>query len=64
MILTLLLLNSCVLGIYEDENNGNKYLKLKYPIGTPIVYKDGTYSKNYRYNSHRPQMIPVEKDNQ
>ncbi|PIT58815.1 spore cortex protein [Snodgrassella alvi] len=50
----LLILSGCTWETYQDATGQTK-LRQKYEPGTRVVYQDGTYSHNMRYNSMRPE---------
>ncbi|MDO4997834.1 MAG: spore cortex protein [Neisseria sp.] len=54
-----LLLSACAWETYETAE-GKTALRQKYPTGTPVVYQDGTYSQNMRYNQLRPEPIALD----
>lgn len=47
-------LAGCTWETYQDAN-GQTRLRQKYEPGSRVVYQDGTYSHNLRYNSLRPE---------
>lgn len=54
LICGLLALSGCTWETYQDASGQTK-LRQKYEPGTRVVYQDGTYSNNMRYNSMRPE---------
>ncbi|MCS4533943.1 spore cortex protein [Neisseria montereyensis] len=56
------LLSACSWETYQKAD-GHTALKPKYQPGTPVVYQDGTYSRNMRYNQFRPEQRAVTPDN-
>lgn len=52
--LALLVLAGCTWETYQDQS-GHTSLRPKYEAGTPVVYEDGSYARNQRYNKLRPQ---------
>lgn len=50
----LLALSGCAWETYQDASGQTK-LRQKYEPGTRVVYQDGTYSNNMRYNKLRPE---------
>lgn len=60
LLFSLFLLGGCTWETYQDAK-GQTRLRQKYAPNTRVVYQDGTYSQNLRYNSLRPEphtMIP------
>lgn len=59
------LLSGCAWETYQD-GNGKTAVRQKYPVGTPVYYQDGSYSKNMNYNQYRPErhaMLPNQTGN-
>lgn len=54
LICGFLALSGCTWETYQDASGQTK-LRQKYEPGTRVVYQDGTYSNNMRYNSMRPE---------
>lgn len=54
-------LAGCSWETYTNES-GRTAVRQKYAIGTPIVYQDGTYSKNMNYNQFRPERRTVQSN--
>lgn len=54
LLCSLCLLSACTWETYQDSH-GQTRLRQKYEPGTRVVYQDGTYSHNMRYNSLRPE---------
>lgn len=54
LICSLLVITGCTWETYQDST-GQTNLRQKYEPGTRVVYQDGTYSNNMRYNSMRPE---------
>lgn len=55
------LLSGCAWETYQD-GNGKTAVRQKYPVGTPVYYQDGSYSKNMNYNQYRPERHAVLPD--
>lgn len=51
-------LAGCSWETYQNAE-GRTALRQKYETGTPVVYQDGTYSRNMRYNQFRPEQRAV-----
>lgn len=58
MILALAALAGCTWETYQKAD-GSTALRQKYETGTPVVYQDGSYSRNMRYNQFRPEQRAV-----
>ena len=54
-------LAGCSWETYTTES-GRTAVRQKYATGTPIVYQDGTYSKNMNYNQFRPERRAVQSN--
>lgn len=54
-------LAGCSWETYTNES-GRTAVRQKYATGTPIVYQDGTYSKNMNYNQFRPERRAVQSN--
>ncbi|MBF0804021.1 MULTISPECIES: spore cortex protein [Neisseria] len=54
-------LAGCSWETYQNAE-GRTALRQKYQAGTPVVYQDGTYSRNMRYNQFRPEQRAVTSD--
>ncbi|MDF7676839.1 spore cortex protein [Neisseriaceae bacterium ESL0693] len=54
LLCSLCFLAGCTWETYQDANGQTK-LRQKYEPGSRVVYQDGTYSHNLRYNSLRPE---------
>lgn len=55
------LLSGCAWETYQD-GSGKTAVRQKYPVGTPVYYQDGSYSKNMNYNQYRPERRAVLPD--
>lgn len=51
-------LAACSWVTYDDH--GHTRMRQKYPTGSAIVYEDGTYARDHRYNQYRPQAHVLE----
>lgn len=58
LILAAALLAGCSWETYQNTD-GRTSLRQKYAPGTPVVYQDGSYSRNMRYNQYRPEQRAV-----
>ena len=54
-------LAGCSWETYTNES-GRTAVRQKYATGSPIVYQDGTYSKNMNYNQFRPERRAVQSN--
>ncbi|MDO5069347.1 spore cortex protein [Neisseria sp. Dent CA1/247] len=54
----LAILAGCSWETYQTAD-GHTALRQKYESGTPVVYQDGTYSRNMRHNQFRPEQRAV-----
>lgn len=52
------LLSACSWETYQD-GHGKIGIRQKHQLGTPVVYQDGTYSKNLNNSEFRPEKIVV-----
>ena len=50
------LLSACAWETYQDAS-GKTALRPRYEAGTPVVYQDGSFARDQRYNDKRP--VPV-----
>ncbi|ASK27307.1 spore cortex protein [Neisseria chenwenguii] len=55
-------LAGCTWETYQKPD-GHTALRQKYAPGTRVVYQDGTYSRNMRYNQFRPEQRAIQPDN-
>lgn len=51
-------LAACSWVTYDD--NGRTRVRPKYPVGSSVIYEDGTYARDHRYNQYRPQAHVLE----
>ena len=58
LLLALLTLSACTWETYQDQH-GKTGLRQRYAPGTPVVYRDGTFARDQRYNGYRPVPVPV-----
>lgn len=58
MMVALAALAGCTWETYQKAD-GSTALRQKYETGTPVVYQDGSYSRNMRYNQFRPEQRAV-----
>lgn len=58
LMTTAAVLSGCSWETYRNEN-GKTAVRQKYPVGTPVYYQDGSYSKNMNYNQYRPERHAV-----
>lgn len=63
LLTVLLALSACTWETYETAD-GRTSLRQRYAPGTPVVYQDGTFARDQRYNAHRPVPVPVLRDQQ
>lgn len=61
ILTTAAVLAGCSWETYTNES-GRTAVRQKYATGTPIVYQDGTYSKNMNYNQFRPERRAVQSN--
>lgn len=61
LLLALLALSACTWETYENAE-GRTSLRQRYAPGTPVVYQDGTFARDQRYNQHRPQAVPLNRE--
>ncbi len=61
LLLALLALSACTWETYETAD-GRTSLRQRYAPGTPVVYQDGTFARDQRYNEHRPVAVPVTRE--
>ncbi|WP_373746059.1 spore cortex protein [Neisseria dentiae] len=61
LLAALAALAGCSWETYQNAE-GRTALRQKYEPGTPVVYQDGTYSRNMRYNQFRPEKRAVTSD--
>ena len=59
ILTTAAVLAGCSWETYTTES-GRTAVRQKYATDTPIVYQDGTYSKNMNYNQFRPERRAVQ----
>ena len=57
-LLAATVISGCSWETYQNAE-GHTSLRQKYPQGTPVVYEDGTYSRNMRNNQFRPEQHAV-----
>ncbi|WP_373700549.1 spore cortex protein [Neisseria dentiae] len=62
LLAALAALAGCSWETYQNAE-GRTALRQKYEPGTPVVYQDGTYSRNMRYNQFRPEQRAVTSGN-
>lgn len=55
------LLSACAWETYQDAS-GKTSLRPRYEAGTPVVYQDGTFARDQRYNNNRPVPVAVSRD--
>lgn len=58
LLAALATLAGCSWETYQTAD-GHTALRQKYETGTPVVYQDGTYSRNMRHNQFRPEQRAV-----
>lgn len=61
LLLALLSLSACTWETYQDQH-GKTGLRQRYAPGTPVVYQDGTFARDQRYNEHRPVPVPLTRE--
>lgn len=61
LLLALLSLTACTWETYQDQH-GKTGLRQRYAPGTPVVYQDGTFARDQRYNEYRPVPVPVTRE--
>lgn len=59
LLLPLAALSACTWETYQDQQ-GNTSLRPKYEAGARVVYEDGSYARDQRYNNLRPQQHVIE----
>ncbi|MCP2039576.1 hypothetical protein L1281_000141 [Neisseria sp. HSC-16F19] len=55
------LLSACAWETYQDAS-GKTSLRPRYEAGTPVVYQDGTFARDQRYNDKRPVPVAVTRE--
>lgn len=55
------LLAGCAWETYQKPD-GHTGLRQKYKTGTPVYYKDGSYSRNMQYNQYRPEQHAIKPE--
>lgn len=61
LLLALIALSACTWETYQDQQ-GKTGLRQRYAPGTPVVYQDGTFARDQRYNEYRPVPVPVTRE--
>ncbi|MDO5696320.1 MAG: hypothetical protein Q4P30_06175 [Eubacteriales bacterium] len=51
-------LASCSWNFYDED--GKTRMTQKYPTGSSVYYKDGTFSRDHHHNQYRPEQHVIQ----